>query len=86
MLSMRSTSPFLTSVRPGRSWLCQNSVKVYLVRLRCEQLFIELKNWEGDGEERMDRYWIQNGFHLAEKGSYNVAHPLSRRPVYDKEQ
>ena len=59
---------------------------MFLVRLRCEQLFIELMNWEGEGEEMMDRYWIQNGFHMAEKGCYNVAHPLSRRPVYDQEQ
>ena len=56
--------------------------KVYLVRLRCKQLVLELQNWEGEDEDRNDEYWTQNGYFLAEKGGYSVAHPLTRRPVY----
>lgn len=51
-------------------------------RLRCKQLVLELQNWEGEDEDRNDEYWTQNGYFLAEKGGYSVAHPLTRRPVY----
>ena len=53
-----------------------------MVRLRCKQLVLELQNWEGEDEDRNDEYWTQNGYFLAEKGGYSVAHPLTRRPVY----
>ena len=59
---------------------------MFLVRLKCKQLFLELQDWEGEDEDRTDNFWTQNGFFLADKGSYSVAHPLTRRPVYEKEQ
>ena len=54
---------------------------MFLLRLRCKQLFLELQNWEGDDEPQK---WIQNGLFLAENG-YVVSHPLSKRPVASEE-
>ena len=54
---------------------------MFLLRLRCKQLFLELQNWEGDDEPQK---WIQNGLFLAENG-YAVSHPLSKRPVATEE-
>jgi len=55
-------------------------------RVRCKHIFLELLNWHDNKSmkyDRSDRFWIQNGFHIAEKRCYPYAHPLQRRRVYD---
>ena len=79
---MRSTLLSLISVMPGMISFGYICIKEFFVRLKCKQLFMELQNREKDHEPAM---WVQNGDHLAEQGSYNVAHPLTRRRLYEKE-
>jgi len=53
-------------------------------RLKCEQLFLELQNWEHKkktNREQLDAMEVQTGLFLSERGYRCIAHPLKQTSV-----
>jgi len=50
-------------------------------RSKCKQLVLELQDWEGEETPRNEHDWTKIGFHLAERGSCSLTHPLTRVKV-----